>query len=373
MNTNRTNGSKLTILTEKLLAERKIANISANALAPEDFPYNIEVIAENLEIPWAVAVSGDGRIFFTERTGTVRVIDEGILLPEPVIAFGAPFISEGEGGLMGIVLDPEFRQNHYLYVMHTYSEGGRSDNRVVRLVEQDNRAILDRIILDRIPGGQIHNGGRIKIGPDRKLYITTGDAGDAGLAQDLTSTAGKILRVELDGSIPADNPFANSPVFSYGHRNPQGLAWNMDNVLYASEHGATARDEINIIRPGGNYGWPVIEGGEEAGGLITPLLNSGQVTWAPSGIAFVTEGPWQGRLLAAALRGERLITLTLNSNGTQVEEIEEWLHNELGRLREVVRAEDGSLYILTNNTDGRGNPDCTDDKLLRLIPKNLRR
>jgi len=156
---------------------------------------------------------------------------------------------------MGIALDPNYSQNHYMYVMHSYAEGNRIYNRVVRLVENNNRASLDRVLLDKIPGGRIHNGGRIKIGPDQKLYITTGDAGNSALAQDYTSTAGKILRIELDGSIPKDNPISNSPVYSLGHRNPQGLAWNSRNVLYASEHGQSAHDEINIIKPGANYGY----------------------------------------------------------------------------------------------------------------------
>lgn len=335
------------------------------------FPYEIEVIAEKLNVPWALDISDEGNLYFTERSGTIRVIEDGKLLSEPLITLGAPFVSQGEGGLMGIVLDPNYSQNHYIYVMHTYAEANQIYNRVVRLIENSNSASIDRILLDKIPGGRIHNGGRIKIGPDQKLYITTGDAGNSVLAQNPTSMAGKILRIELDGSIPIDNPIMNSPVYSLGHRNPQGLAWNSKNVLYASEHGPIGHDEINIIQPEANYGWPLVQGDEESQEVVIqkPLIHSGEDTWAPSGIAFVTQGPWQGKLLAAALRGQQLLVISLNKEGTVVENVESALKNEYGRLREVIQAKDGSLYLTTSNRDGRGNPDMSDDRILRFIPK----
>jgi glucose/arabinose dehydrogenase len=335
------------------------------------FPYEIKVIAENLYVPWAIAVSDEGKLYFTERSGTIRIIEGGILRLLPLITFPAPFVSQGEGGLLGIELDPNFTQNRYMYVMHTYSEGNQIYNRVVRLVENNNRASINRVLIDKIPGGRIHNGGRVKIGPDQKLYITTGDAGNAALAQNLQSTAGKILRIELDGRIPADNPFGNSPVYSLGHRNPQGLAWNSRNALYASEHGQTAHDEINIIKPGANYGWPLVQGNETSTEvkIQTPLIHSGEETWAPSGITFVNQGPWQGKLLVAALRGQQLLGMLLNGNGTVVRNTESWLKDEYGRLREVIQGKDGSIYLTTNNRDGRGTLHAGDDKIVRLIPK----
>lgn len=335
------------------------------------FPYDIEVFAQNLFVPWAIDISSDGKLYFTERSGTIRVIEDEILRPQPLITFGPPFVSRGEGGLMGIALDPSFSQNHYTYVMHSYLEGNQIYNRVVRLVESNNRALVNRILIDKIPRGPIHNGGRIKIGPDQKLYIATGDAGNSALAQDPTSLGGKILRIALDGSIPADNPFPNSPVYSLGHRNPQGLAWNSRNILYESEHGASAHDEINIIRPGANYGWPLVQGDQTSTTVKTqkPIVQSGNVTWAPSGIAFVDQGPWQGKLLVANLRGQQLLAITLNGNGTIVRNVEPWLRNEYGRLREVVQARDGSIYITTSNRDGRGAIQAGDDKILRLTPK----
>lgn len=227
----------------KKIIHKVFAKIKRKSINSRQFPYNIEVIAKNLFVPWAIDISNDGKLYFTERSGSIKVIEDGKLNPQPLITFSSPFVSQGEGGLMGIALDPNFEQNHYIYVMHSYIEGNKVNNRVVRLIENNNTAAIDRVILDKIPGSQFHNGGRIKIGPDQKLYITTGDAQNKVLAQDPTSLAGKILRIELDGSIPKDNPIANSPVYSLGHRNPQGLAWNSENVLYESEHGQSSHKE----------------------------------------------------------------------------------------------------------------------------------
>jgi glucose/arabinose dehydrogenase len=334
------------------------------------FPYEIKVIAENLYVPWAIALSEDGKLYFTERSGKIRIIEDGKLNSEPLITFTSPFLSQGEGGLLGITLDPNYSKNHYMYVMHSYGEGNEIYNRVIRLVEANNKAVIDRVLLDKIPGGLIHNGGRIKIGPDEKLYITTGDSGNSALAQDSASIAGKILRIELDGSIPKDNPINNSPVYSLGHRNPQGLAWNSKNVLYESEHGQTAHDEINIIKPGANYGWPLVQGNEESTEVIVqkPVIHSGEETWAPSGITFVKQGPWQGKLLVATLRGQQLLVISLNGNGTIVKNVESLLKNEYGRLREAIEGKDGSIYLTTSNRDGRGNPNKADDRIIKLIP-----
>lgn len=341
-----------------------------NTTAQDEFPYNIEITAINLMIPWALAISNEGKLYVTERIGRIWIMQNGQFLPEPLLTLEAPFISQGEGGLLGIVLDPDFAVNPYIYVMHSYLDHGRLYNRVIRLLEKNDKATIDRVLLDKIPGGRIHNGGRIKIGPDRKLYITTGDAGDSKSAQDLNSTAGKILRINLDGTIPSDNPFRNSPVYSFGHRDPQGLAWNFDNILYESEHGQTAHDEINIIQPGTNYGWPLVQGGEEAKDIITkkPLIHSGATTWAPSGIAFVNQGPWKGKLLVATLRGEQLLSITFNDQGNKVRTLETWLVNRFGRLREVIQADDGSIYLTTSNRDGRGVPVIDDDRIIRLVP-----
>ena len=359
------------ILSNIIFRSRNVDKIKAKAFTSRQFPYEIEVVAENLYVPWAIDISDDGKLYFTERSGEIRSIQDGKLNPQPLITFTAPFVNRGEGGLMGIALDPNYSQNHYMYVMHSYGDANGIYNRVVRLFENNNRASIDRILLDKIPGGQIHNGGRLKIGPDQKLYITTGDAGNSALAQDPTSTAGKILRIELDGRVPEDNPITNSSVYSLGHRNPQGLAWNSKNILYESEHGQSAHDEINIIKLGANYGWPLVQGNEESTEVMVqkPLIHSGEETWAPSGIAFVNQGPWQGKLLVATLRGQQLLAISLNGNGTVVKNVESYLKNEYGRLREVIQGKDGSIYLTTSNRDGRGNPHIADDKIIWLIPK----
>lgn len=359
------------MLFDMILHKHHTTRVRINRFPSRQFPYEIEVVAENLYVPWAIDISNNGRLYFTERSGTIRMIEGGKLYPQPLIAFGEPFVNVGEGGLMGIALDPNYSQNHYMYVMHSYAEGNQIYNRVVRLLEQNNKLSIDRILLDKIPGGPIHVGGRMKIGPDQKLYITTGDAGNPALAQDLTSRAGKILRIELDGSIPKDNPIMNSPIYSFGHRNPEGLAWNSRNILYASEHGPTAYDEINIVKPGKNYGWPLVKGNEDTSeaNVQQPLIHSGEATWAPSGIAFVNQGPWQGKLLVANLRGAQLLAISLNEAGTQVEQVEAWLQKEYGRLREVIQAKDGSIYLTTSNRDGRGDPNIVDDRIIRLTPK----
>lgn len=351
--------------------DRNVVNVKEREITSRQFPYEVKVIAENLYVPWAIAISDEGKLYVTERSGTIRIIENGKLLSQPLITFNAPFISQGEGGLMGIVLDPSYSRNHYMYVMHSYLEGNKIYNRVVRLVENNNRASIDRILIDKIPGGSIHNGGRIKIGPDKRLYITTGDSGNPQLAQDPTSKAGKILRIELDGRIPQDNPIINSPVYSLGHRNPEGLAWNSKNVLYESEHGQSAQDEINIIQPGANYGWPIVQGSEGSTEITVqkPLIHSGEDTWAPSGITFVSKGPWEGKLLVANLRGQQLLSISFNENGIEVKNVESWLKNQYGRLREAIEAKDGSIYLTTSNRDGRGNPDISDDKVIQLIPK----
>lgn len=308
-------------------------SVIINQLMNNELPYDVEIIAENLYVPWALTISGEGKIYFTERSGGIYVIENGIRKDQPLIVLEEPFIAAGEGGLMGIVLDPEFTQNHYMYVMHTYQEENRIFNRVIRLVEEDNNAFIDKVMIDRIPGGRIHDGGRIKIGPDQKLYITTGDAGDSDLSQNLSSLAGKILRINLDGSIPEDNPFPGFLIYSYGLRNPEGIDWNESGVLYASDHGQSAQDEINLIYPGANYGWPLVEGSEDIEGLDLqmPLMHSKTVTCAPSGIAFVTQGPWRGKLLVANLFGEQLLVITLDEEGTRVEGVETIFQRQFGR------------------------------------------
>ena len=340
--------------------------------AAQEFPelgVRVETVAENLIVPWEIEFASDGRIFFTERIGELRVIQNGELLSESVISLQ---VSGTEGGLLGLALDPNFDENHFLYLYYSYVEGSQIYNRVVRYTENNNSLSEETIILDKIPGSQWHDGGRIKFGPDGKLYIATGDAADWNLAQKLDSLAGKILRINSDGSIPDDNPLKDSEVFSYGHRNPQGMDWHPeDEVLVVTEHGPSgergvANDEINVIIPGGNYGWPDIVGDESLEGLEEPIIHSGDETWAPSGAAFYDSdkiADWYGKFFVATLYGKHLRMLDLeNSQG------EKLFFGEYGRLRNAAMGPDGHLYIMTSNNDGRGSPSSNDDQILRIVP-----
>jgi glucose/arabinose dehydrogenase len=351
-------------------------------LKPADsFPYMQEVAASGLNVPWDMDFAPDGRIFVTERDGAIRLIEQGKLREEPVFRFDKPLLyNESEAGLLGLTLDPDFKSNHYMYVYHTYQENGEIHNRLLRMVENGGKAKLDKVLLDAMPGNRIHDGGRIRFGPDGLLYVTIGDASQTSLAQDVGQLGGKILRIKPDGTTPADNPFPGSPVYSLGHRNPQGLAWHpATGKLFSAEHGQSAHDEFNLIEPGANYGWPLIQGDETEvpakdtakkgpGKLTAPLLHSGNSTWAPSGIAFITKGPWKGNLLAANLRGMQLQRIILGSDQKSVQTVQPLFKDELGRIRNVMEGPDGSIYLMTNNRDGRGKPGTGDDRIIRLKP-----
>ena len=317
-----------------------------------------EVVVRGLEVPWALAFAPDGRLYVTERPGRVRVVAEGRPLADPVATLNVATV--GEAGLMGLALDPAFAQTGFLYVCYTVSARGDLRNRIVRLTVRDDRASGERILLDDLPGASIHDGCRLKFGPDGKLYATAGDAAQPALAQRRDSPAGKILRLNPDGSVPADNPFPGSPVYSLGHRNPQGLAWSRDGRLFAAEHGPSARDEVNAIRPGGNYGWPEVRGRADDPRFVDPVVESELQTWAPSGIAFLGDD-----LFVAALRGRRLLRISgaLTGQPRVSTVLTGW-----GRLRDVVVGPDGALYVTTSNHDGRGFPAPDDDRILRLRP-----
>lgn len=343
--------------------------------APADL--TSQTVAGGLDTPWALAFAPDGRIFLSERPGRIRIIERGQLSSEPWLTL--PVAASSESGLMGLALDPQFAQNRFVYAAYTYrNDAGRLTNRLVRLREDSmGKGGFDKILLDNVAAANNHDGGRVKFGPDGKLYWTTGDAQTTRYAQDVKSLSGKILRLNSDGSIPSDNPFVNSYVYSYGHRNPQGLAWQPGSGrLYATEHGPSGfqgccRDEVNFIEPGKNYGWPEIRGDETKDGLVAPVIHAGtSETWAPGGATFVSRGPWSGSLLFTGLRGQTLYRVVLDShNPRRVEKLERYFARQYGRLRDVVEAPDGSLYLLTSNRDGRGRPVDEDDRVLRLVFK----
>ncbi|WP_066152621.1 PQQ-dependent sugar dehydrogenase [Halalkalibacter krulwichiae] len=314
---------------------------------------DLEVIAENLTVPWSLEKL-DQTFYLTERPGSIIKWENGEVERQRV-ELEQDISTAPEAGLLGFVLAPDFDESNLAYATYTYVDDSGQFNRIVTLRLEDNVWREERLLLDHIPSGTFHHGGRLKIGPDGMLYATTGDASEPNIAQELESLGGKILRMNLDGSIPSDNPFPDSYVYSYGHRNPQGITWSSDGTLYSSEHGNRANDEINLIEAGQNYGWPMIEGVEEQEGMVAPLFTSGEAdTWAPSGMAYSN-----GKLYVAALRGTAVLEFDLET-GEQREVI-----TGLGRIRDVF-IEDDFLYFVSNNTDGRGTPQENDDKLYRI-------
>lgn len=319
------------------------------------------VIAQNLEIPWALAFLPDKSIVFTERPGRVRMIDKNGNLQNDPIYIVPEVKAEGEGGLLGIAVDPNYNSNHNIYLYFTY-DSQKTLNRVVRYVFDGKIFKEDKIIVDAIPGAIFHNGGRIKFGPDGFLFISAGDSLEPSLAQNKDSIAGKILRVDREGQAAPGNPFS-SRVYSYGHRNPQGLAWDDKNNLWETEHGQSATDELNWIKPGQNYGWPTIRGDETQNNLVSPVAHSGNSTWAPSGIAYIN-----GSLYFGGLRGQALYQAKVDGNKAT---IKEHFKGQFGRIREVVLGPDNMLYISTSNRDGRGQVQKDDDKIIRINPSKL--
>ncbi|WP_078380376.1 PQQ-dependent sugar dehydrogenase [Sutcliffiella halmapala] len=314
---------------------------------------SVEIIAKNLEVPWAISKHQD-TFFITERSGSIAKVENGTIHRE-LVSLTKPLLQHGEGGLLGFTLHPDFDTNQLAFVYHTYGSTEEVKNRVVLVKYSNKQWVEEKPLLEDIEGAVNHNGGRIMIGPDKLLYVTTGDANKPESAQDKSNLTGSILRMELDGSIPTDNPLTDSYIYSYGHRNPQGMAWDVEGeVMYESEHGPSARDEINVIQPGENYGWPSITGDEQEEGMLTPLFHSGTNTWAPSGMVF-----HKGKLYVASLRGEMIRGFDLDTKEEFI------LLDGFGRIRDVLIDGD-DLYAITNNTDGRGNPSSTDDQLVKI-------
>ena len=317
----------------------------------------IETVAQGLDTPWSIARSDDV-FYLSERPGKIIKID-GNKKTEQQVDLDKEVSTAAEAGLLGFVLAPDFKDSQEAYAYYTYEDNGQF-NRIVKLKLENDTWKEEEVLIDKIPSGQYHHGGRLKIGPDDKLYATTGDASDEQNAQDKDSLGGKILRINLDGSKPKDNPMSNSYVYSYGHRNPQGLVWTPDGQMYASEHGNQANDEINEIKKGHNYGWPVIEGNEENNNMETPIFTSGSDdTWAPSGIAFK-----DGIIYSAALRGEGIMKFDVEKDEMKK------VATKYGRIRDVYIV-NNDLYFVSNNTDGRGNPSKNDDKMYKVSLSQL--
>jgi glucose/arabinose dehydrogenase len=333
--------------------------------------FTVETVVTNLEVPWSFTFGPDGRLFVTERPGRVRIVDLASGRSGLALTLDDVF-AQGEAGLLGLALDPDFAQNRLVYLYYSARmQTGGAVNRVVRYREAGSTLGERVVLLDNIPAAAIHDGGRLRFGPDGLLYMTAGDAANQALAQDLGSLAGKILRLNRDGSTPRTNPFS-SPIYSYGHRNPQGIDWHpTTGDLWASEHGNIGNDEINVIDAGANFGWPTIQGNQSMAGMRTPVSFYNPAI-APSGASFYRGQRFPrfaNNLFVATLRGTHLRRLTIDVDSPRrIAAEERLLVDTFGRLREVVSGPDGLLYVATNNRDGRGAPASGDDRILRLVP-----
>ena len=376
----------LVVMTATVSAEPIIGpkpQTVADVFLPTPPDIRVEAWVTGLEAPWSLVFLPDGRALVSERPGRIRLIQNGHLEKSPYAvfettrgAYGAGdfflnLFTRGEGGLMGLAVHPKFPTEPYIYAMYTWRGVRGVRNRIIRLVDRGTHGVFDKIVLGGVPGALFHNGGRIAFGPDGMLYATTGEIFEMHMAQDLKAFGGKVLRIDPGGGIPSDNPFPNSPVWSYGHRNPQGLAWHPETgALYQSEHGPSgevgfgAHDEINIIEEGRNYGWPRIVGAPGRAPYVDPIAMWPNTSVPPAGMTF-----HKGALYVATLRSEALIRLRIE--GRRVLSIERLFAGDeydgvLGRLRDAVDGPDGHLYVLTSNRDGRGSPRPGDDKILRM-------
>lgn len=320
-------------------------------------PEVADTLVEGLEVPWGVDFLPDGRAVVTERISgrVLRVGRDGAVTPLGTVPGSVP---QGEAGLLGVAVSPDFDTDRTLYLYLTTG----TDNRVVRAELDGSRLGRTTVVLDGIPAGFIHDGGRIAFGPDGHLYVTTGETGDPELAQDPQSLAGKILRITTDGRPAPGNPDPGSPVWSLGHRNVQGLAWDDEGRLWASEFGDSEWDELNLVEKGGNYGWPRVEGAGGDASYVDPQLVWPVDQASPSGLAFA-----DGHLWMAGLRGQRLWRITVSGKG-QASKPRAFFTEDYGRLRTVAAAPDGLLWLTTSNRDGRGEPAPADDRILRVRP-----
>lgn len=344
----------------------------------ESRPYKISEVAFGLKVPWDVVFTSPDRMLVTERPGAIRVVQNGQLLPNPLATL-QQVSSKSEEGLMGLSVDPDYSKNRFLYACYATQSGSGLIDRVVRFEDLGTTIGPLQTIVDNIPAATNHAGCRIDFGPDKKLYITTGDATDKNIAQQLDSLGGKILRVNSDGSMPTDNPFPNSPVWTLGHRNSQGIAWQpKTNEMYATEHGPSlfdgpaGGDEINRIEEGKNYGWPIVSHEKTDPRYVSPVLVFTPAI-APSGAVFYNSNvlpQFNGNLLFSGLRGEGLFRVIFTKNDpSKIARYEKLSDINFGRIREVTQGPDGAIYFTTSNTDSRGTPRSNDDKVYKIHPQ----
>lgn len=346
--------------------------------AEQEVKFQIETVVTGLQVPWSIVWTPDGRMLIAERPGRVRVVENGQLRPTPI--FTVPDVeATAESGLMGLTLHPEFSKNNFVYLSYTYGSGA-GNVRIVRYLMNENNFTERQVIIEGIPAAQYHAGCRIRFGPDGKLYVTTGDAARRELAQRLDSLGGKTLRLNDDGSVPNDNPFVGQPnarpeIWSYGHRNAQGMDWQPGtDLMFQTEHGPSGfdgpggGDEVNIVEKGKNYGWPIIHHRETREGMEAPLLEYTPAVAPASGMFYRGSAfpQFKGNFFFGNLRGERIIRVVLD--GRRVVSQEDLLLKQYGRIRDVAEGPEGAIYFSTSNRDGRGTPTSDDDRIIRLVP-----
>ena len=333
------------------------------------------IVVSNLDTPWEILWGPDNYIWMTERPGKISRVNPETGEVKQLIKIDEVY-ENGESGLMGLALHPNFQSTPYVYASYSYRVNGNVKNKIVRYEYNNDNLQNPKVLIDGIDGSSIHNGSRLLFGLDGMLYATFGDASNSSNAQDLNSLNGKILRMTDNGEIPSDNPIQNSYIWTYGHRNPQGLVF-IGNQLFSSEHGSSTDDEINIIQKGRNYGWPDVKGFCDTQDEIAFCQEHNVVepikawtpTIAPAGLDFYNNGQisdWDNSLLLVSLKGSRLTQLQLNQERNAILKEKQYFVNNYGRLRDICISPDGRVFIATSNRDGRGNPAQDDDKIIEV-------
>lgn len=342
-------------------------------------PIRVERVASGLEVPWGIAFLPGGDALVTERPGRLRLLRGGALEPDPVATVDVA--ARGEGGLLGVAIDPDFAANRRFYLYATVDREGRAVNEVTRWVLADDArsARREKVLLDGIAAERFHDGGRIRFGPDGHLYVGTGDAGDPSRSQDPASPNGKILRVTTDGEPAPGNPIAGNPVYVLGVRNVEAFDWRDDGTLVVADHGPSGElgrrghDEVSLAAAGANLGWPAIYGCEAREGMVSPVLSTDEDAMPPGGASFHRGDAvpaWKGSLLVGTLGSRHLHRVVLAEDGTLASH-EAYLRGDppagLGRIREVVQGPDGALWVTTSNCDGRGTCPPEKDVVARIV------
>lgn len=350
----------LALFTSACTPEKEQPTLDENNPPIDNTPVQISTraIINNLDVPWEIVWGPDNWLWVTERNGRISRVDPATGRQNVLLTI-SDVRQQGEGGLLGLVLHPDFNRTPHVFVAYTYAASGGTRERIVRFTFSNGALTAPTTLLENIPAGGIHNGARLLITPDRKLLVSTGDAGNTSLSQNPNSLAGKILRLELDGKVPGDNPFPGSYVYSLGHRNPQGLFLRSNGTLFSTEHGPSSDDEVNLIQPGRNYGWPNVVGFADATAERTFATANNTVeplwAWTPtvavSDLVYYTSNlipQWRNKWLVTTLKDQRLIVLTPDSSGEGILSQESFFTNQFGRLRDVAVAPDGRVFLATN-------------------------